>query len=274
MLEIPEAKVVAQQFNETIKGKKIANVVADYSPHKFAFYFGEPSEYNKLLHGKTIGKSNNYGGIVETTVEDCKIILGDGVRLIYGENGDKVPCKHQLLLNFTDGSFLASSVQMYGGMWCFRDGENDNPYHKVAKVKPSPLSSEFDEEYFKSLISEKDNKLSVKAFLATKQRIPGLGNGVLQDILWKANINPRTKMNLLEEERIKKLFLSIKNTLKEMTENGGRDTEKDIFGIKGRYETVMSSKNKGKVCPVCGEEIIKEAYLGGSVYYCAGCQYK
>lgn len=57
-----------------------------------------------------------------------------------------------------------------------------------------------------------------------------------------------------------------------MADNGGRDTEKDIFGNKGNYETVMSSKNKGKPCPVCGQEIIKASYLGGSIYYCAGCQ--
>lgn len=31
MLEIPEAKVIAQQLNETIKGKKIESVVADHS---------------------------------------------------------------------------------------------------------------------------------------------------------------------------------------------------------------------------------------------------
>lgn|GEM_PF-2077218 len=30
-----------------------------------------------------------------------------------------------------------------------------------------------------------------KAFLATEQRIPGLGNGVLQDILWTARIHPK-----------------------------------------------------------------------------------
>ena len=44
MLEIPEAVVVSRQLSETITGKKIMKTVAAYSPHKFAFFFGEPSE--------------------------------------------------------------------------------------------------------------------------------------------------------------------------------------------------------------------------------------
>jgi formamidopyrimidine-DNA glycosylase len=42
--------------------------------------------------------------------------------------------------------------------------------------------------------------LSAKAFLATEQRIPGLGNGVLQDILFTAGIHPKRKMAAISEE--------------------------------------------------------------------------
>ena len=44
MLEIPEAAVISQQLNETICGKKIMKVIASQSPHKFAWYFGDPSQ--------------------------------------------------------------------------------------------------------------------------------------------------------------------------------------------------------------------------------------
>ena len=73
-------------------------------------------------------------------------------------------------------------------------------------------------------------KLSAKAFLATEQRIPGLGNGVLQDILWYANIHPKRKISTLSAEQKHKLFRSVKTILAEMTELGGRDTERDLFG--------------------------------------------
>lgn len=38
MIELPEAVSVSQQINETIRGKRIASVIAAQSPHKFAWY--------------------------------------------------------------------------------------------------------------------------------------------------------------------------------------------------------------------------------------------
>lgn len=44
-----------------------------------------------------------------------------------------------------------------------------------------------------------NKKLTAKAFLAAEQRIPGLGNDVLQDILWDAGIDPRFNMREASE---------------------------------------------------------------------------
>jgi len=57
-----------------------------------------------------------------------------------------------------------------------------------------------------------------------------------------------------------------------MTEKGGRDTEKDLFGQNGRYKTLLSKNTVNQPCPNCGNTIMKEAYLGGAVYYCPVCQ--
>jgi Formamidopyrimidine-DNA glycosylase len=146
-------------------------------------------------------------------------------------------------------------------------------YYKVAKEKPSPLSEQFNEKYFDRLISSSMvQKLSVKALLATEQRIPGLGNGVLQDILWKAKIHPKRKVNTLTENNKESLFISLKTLLQAMTKLGGRDTEKDLFNNKGGYKTVMSRNNLGQPCPECRGLIKKENYLGGSIYFCEQCQ--
>ena len=60
--------------------------------------------------------------------------------------------------------------------------------------------------------------------------------------------------------------------LNEMVQKGGRDTEKNIFGEKGGYKVRMSKNTMGQCCPECGGEVIKESYLGGSIYYCTQCQ--
>jgi len=89
-------------------------------------------------------------------------------------------------------------------------------------------------------MDENTPKLSAKAFLATDQRIPGLGNGVLQDILWTARIHPRRKMANLLPGAVGGMFGAVKSVLQEMVRQGGRDTEIDLFGCPGGYRTVLS----------------------------------
>ncbi|MDD2619805.1 MAG: endonuclease VIII [Syntrophomonadaceae bacterium] len=273
MLEIPEALTIACQINNSLRGKRIKQVITGFSPHKFAWYYGDPQNFDELLIGKTISGADAYGGLLEIKVESTGILFGDGVGLRFHDKDTKRVPKHQLLIEFEDDSALSASVQMYGGLGAFTEGELDNPYYIVAREKPSPLSNQFDESYFKQLISLPEvQKLSAKAFLATEQRIPGLGNGVLQDILYNAQIHPKKKINALAEVEKENLYKSIKETLAAMAVQGGRDTEKDIFGCSGGYKTKMSKNTAGKACLLCGSNIKKENYMGGSIYYCEGCQ--
>ncbi len=272
MIEIPESQTLARQLSETIAGKTVAEVTVNASPHKFAFFYGDPAAYGALLSGKTAQGAQAFGGQVEIALEDVRLVFNDGDRLRYLEPGAKAPAKHQLLLRFGDGSSIVCSVLMYGGIYAFRAGENDNYYYNVARQKPSPLSDAFDEGYFRSLLGSTVMNLSVKAFLATEQRIPGLGNGVLQDILYRAKVHPREKLDSLTDGDAGRLFFSVRDTLREMTGLGGRDTEPDLFGLPGGYRTVLSRKTLGKACPVCGRAILRQAYLGGNVYFCPCCQ--
>jgi formamidopyrimidine-DNA glycosylase len=210
--------------------------------------------------------------MVEIQAEKARVLFSDGVNLRYYKNNEKVPDKHQLYVEFDDGTFIIGSVQMYGGLVAFPEGKYDNKYYLISKSKPSPLSDAFSVTYYKSLFDADSGKLSLKAFLATEQRIPGLGNGVLQDILFNSEMHPKKKINTFSEMDKKDLFSSIKAVLNDMVVQGGRDTEKDLLGNFGRYKTILSKNTVGRPCPVCGNEIHKEAYMGGSIYYCLECQ--
>ncbi|TFF92870.1 hypothetical protein EU546_07005, partial [Candidatus Thorarchaeota archaeon] len=72
--------------------------------------------------------------------------------------------------------------------------------------------------------------------------------------------------------RIKRLYNVTVRELQKMIDQGGRDGERDLFGDFGGYKRAMHSKTAGTPCRACGTDIVKESYLGGSVYYCPGCQ--
>ena len=272
MLELPESLTIAKQLNETVRGKIVSRVIANASPHKFAFYHGDPAGYDTLLAGQTVGDSAGRGPMIEIAAGDRRIVLGDGANLRFYAEAAQAPQKHQLLIEFRDGSALVCTVQMYGMIYAFAAGSIDNKYYHIAGEKPSPLSGAFDRPYFDTLRTDDTEKLSAKAFLATEQRIPGLGNGVLQDILFRAGIHPKRRMGTLSSAEYGGLFQAVKSTLADMTALGGRDTEKTLFDTPGDFRTVLSRNTVGKPCPVCGTEIQKAAYLGGAVYWCSQCQ--
>lgn len=273
MLELPEGIVLAEQLNSTLKGKKIFHIAANASPHKFAWFYGDPAEYDALFSGTTVEGSFSYGGKLHIKLSnDSGFMFCDGVNLRYYDKETELPKKHQLLMAFEDGTYLVASVQMYGGIYGYR-GVIDNEYDVLARTKPPVLSEDFNMDYFTALLhGAKKPKHSAKAFLATEQRIPGIGNGVAQDILFNAAISPKRDIATLTQAEIEKLFEAIKTTIADMINKGGRDIEKDLFGIPGGYQTIMSKNTYMFPCARCGGAPKKEAYMGGSVYYCPACQ--
>lgn len=272
MLEIPEAFVLSKQLEHELLGSHVTHVVANASPHKLAWYFEDPADYPARLQNLKVTGITPLAGQIQMTFEHMRLTFSDGVNARIYDSADQLPDKHQMRIDFDHGKTLICTVQMYGGLMAFEKDENQNPYYLVAGSKPSPLTDAFDFKYFMALIAKETKNPSIKALLATEQRIPGIGNGVLQDILYNANIHPKRKLKSLNDDEVHTLFNSIKETLNEMTRLGGRDTEKDIYGHSGGYATKLCSKTQNLPCHKCGDILHKENYLGGSIYYCATCQ--
>lgn len=272
MLEIPESTTIGKQAENVLRGKTIAKVINATSPHSFTWYSGDPKEYSSLLAGQQIESSFGHGAYVSLRcTSDITIAIGDGTNMKYYPAIEEHPKKHQLLIVLEDNSFLTFTVSMYGVIYAFK-GTLENPYYQGSLCKISPLDDSFNETYLDSMFKNQTKDISIKALLATEQRIPGLGNGVLQDILFNSRLNPKRKISTISDLEKSDLFHVLKVTLRSMTDKGGRDTEKDFYGNKGGYKTILSKNTYKDPCPICGDTIVKEAYLGGTVYYCPTCQ--
>jgi len=270
MLEYPEVIAFSKQFNASIAGRRILSVLPPSKPHKFCWFAGDPSDYDARMRGAILASASGFGSQLDLQLDNgLALCVSDGVNVRFLPRS-KAPADYQLLIEFLDGFSLVFTVAMYGGI-VLHDDAYDNPYYQKSKASVSPFHEAF-EPYFRTLFSASKPSLSAKAFLATEQRFPGIGNGVLQDILLNAGIHPKRKIGTLTPEDQKRLLHTVVDTLFEMTERGGRDTEKDLLGNPGGYRTKLSKNTLALPCPKCGGAIQKEAYLGGAVYYCPTCQ--
>lgn len=275
MFELPEMAVLARQMNDTLIGKRIKRGSLGNSPHKFVWYNRDHDEFARLTKGKTIGKAWAKGRWLFIPVEPAYVLtLGEcGGKILFHSPGSIVPKKYHLYLTFDDDSFLTATTQMWGAMELYEKGqEKEREY--IKGMRPTPLDSEFTLNYFsdliETLISEK--KRSAKGLLTQDQIIPGLGNAIAQDILFKARLSPKRPIAELSTGERKSLYQAIKDTVHHVIDQGGRYDEFDLYNQRGGYVRIMDKNAVNRPCPECGKEITKIQYLGGSCYFCPNCQ--
>jgi len=275
MIELPEALIIARQMSEELKGKQIVSGIRGNVPHKFAFYSRSAEEYEAILRGKMMGEATGHGSAILASVEpDYTLVLGGGgERILFHPSESTLPKKHHLLLHFQDGTYLTVSVQGWGNVLLLHQSELVKHPH-VGEKRVSPLSEAFTFEYLRGLFEEleEEDARSIKFFIISEPGIWGVGNGYLQDILFRARVHPRRRaIDIVEEER-RALHQAIRETLEQAVELGGRDTERDLYDRRGGYRRILDSKSVGQPCPECGTPVEKIQYLGGACYLCPVCQ--
>jgi formamidopyrimidine-DNA glycosylase len=275
MFELSEYLTLAGQMRRSLAGKRVREGRLGNSPHKFVWYNRTHQEFASLTAGRRMGEAYARGRWLFIPLEP-------GYLLVFGECGGKIllhqeektiPAKYHLLLRFEDGTALSAFTQMWGAMELYEKGEERKRKY-ICDMRPTPVDEEFSFDYFAGLIAEttRRERLSVKALLTQNQLVPGLGNAIAQDIMFRARLNPKQPLAALSRSQRRALYQAIRATIAEATRKGGRNDEWDLYGRPGSYVRTMDKDAVGRPCPRCGTEIVKMQYLGGACYYCPSCQ--
>ncbi len=275
MFELPEIINFCRQMNATLAGKTIFRGLLGNMPHKFVWYNRTPEEFQALTAGRVFGTARPRGRwLLAELNPGYVLVLGEcGGKLLYHPPGSPPPPKYHLLIHFDDGSALSVTTQMWGAMELYERGREEERQY-IRGMRPTPIDTSFTLEYFNNLIDGllQGEKRSCKSLLTQDQLIPGLGNSIAQDILFRSGLHPRRPLAELDSSQRCNLYGMIKDTVSEVVRQGGRNDELDLFGRPGGYERIMDSRAAGRPCPVCSTTVQKMAYLGGSCYFCPQCQ--
>jgi formamidopyrimidine-DNA glycosylase len=274
MIEMPEATTIAHQMQESLVGKTIQHFMRGPLVHKFLWLSKSAEEYDAFLSGGQITDAESYGRSIYLHVGEADLLwFGEfGGRILYHPQGEPLPAKYHLRWDFADGSAMTFTMQMWGFVGLL--ARSELAAHPYAEVGIPPLSERFTSERFDQLLEEypEKTKKGIKGFLVTSKHVNGIGNGYLQDILFRAKIHPSLKIPALTTENRQKLHTAIQNTMAEAIRLSGREDERDLFDHPGGYQRLMSSQTVGQPCPICSTPIQKISYLGGACYLCPSCQ--
>ena len=118
-------------------------------------------------------------------------------------------------------------------------------------------------------------KTPIKSALLNQKLLRGVGNIYADESLFRAGIRPRRKAASITREQLGKLFVAIKEVLKEAIKLGGSsisdyvdaDGEEGFFQLKHRVYG-----REGKPCMVCKTLIKRVVIAGRSSHFCPKCQ--
>jgi formamidopyrimidine-DNA glycosylase len=162
---------------------------------------------------------------------------------------------------------------MWGAMELYKQGQEQARKY-IRDMRLTPTEPDFTLQYFAALIDEfaPDRKRAAKGLLTQDQLIPGLGNAIAQDILYRAKLHPKHRLQDLTAAQAGQFYRAILDTVNEVIARGGRNDEFDLYNRPGGYERIMDKNAVGRPCSECGTMIEKTQYLGGACYFCPHCQ--
>ena len=278
MLELPEIKNLGDQMRKILPGKEITDLdfrrVAKLE--EWGMITQRDEEFKEKLLGTRILEIVDNPWFVYLRLDNnYALAIGelDG-KVVYHEQKDDPPGILNLRLYFSDKTKLTVYVKLWGVIKVFTEEQLKDHNAHYNEMSISPVSDSFTPEHMISYITENEElkKLNVKKFITTKTYVNGLGNGYLQEILYRAKIHPRTKVGKLTEQELKKFQIAIAQVTREGITLNGRINQYDLFNQTGKFVSGVNKDTVGTKCNECGSIIDKMSFEGGTCYFCPGCQ--
>jgi len=118
-------------------------------------------------------------------------------------------------------------------------------------------------------------KTPIKSALLNQKLLSGVGNIYADEALFRAGIRPRRRAASLSRESLRRLYLAVREVLKEAIDLGGSsisdyvsaDGEEGFFQLRHRVYG-----REAEPCMVCRTPIKRVVIAGRSSHYCPKCQ--
>ena len=123
-------------------------------------------------------------------------------------------------------------------------------------IPPALISKAFDRVALKTYLDRR-RKSSIKAVLFAQERFPGLGNWMVDEILWRARIRPHCPAGRIEGKKLNDLFNAIKEVCRNALEVIGKDWSDPPSGWLFNHRW-----DDGGRCPKTGKPLKRETISG------------
>ncbi|MGM0366315.1 MAG: Fpg/Nei family DNA glycosylase [Actinomycetota bacterium] len=257
MPELPDVETFKHYFNHTslkqkVKGLKVCEktILKDASIQKISANIVGCSFIQGFRHGKYLFGQNE---------KSIFLIMHFGMtgRLEFRE-GSSQPKYSRFILEFDKGFLHYVCARKLG-----RISLTGNMEAFIKKKRLGPDALHISEEEFIRIASKR--KKMIKPALMDQSFIAGLGNIYVDEVCYQCGVNPRKRLDDIEEKKLKGIYGCIQDVL-----DISIKAKADISSMPDSW--LIKRREEGAGCPRC-QGRVKRIELGGrGTYFCPQCQ--
>ena len=275
MPELPEVETVVRGLSEQIVDKKIEDVKIFYP--KMVHMDG--TDFTNILVGQKVLRIERFGKYILVVLENLQVVRihlrMEGKFFMTQVPEDITLDKYvHVRIQFTDGSYLKyHDVRKFGTFELVEYQENWHQDQKFTELGFEPWEPGCTTAFIYERL-QKSTRM-IKPFLLDQKTIVGLGNIYVDEVLFRAQIHPETRTNMLSFADAEKIRLESIAVLEKAIALGGTtvNTYHNTFGIDGRFQNELHAYGKkDEPCSRCGTPMVKIKVGGRGTYYCPNCQ--
>ncbi|MDQ4080685.1 MAG: formamidopyrimidine-DNA glycosylase [Gemmatimonadota bacterium] len=114
---------------------------------------------------------------------------------------------------------------------------------------------------------------TLKRALTDPRLFDGIGNAYSDEILHRARLSPLHLTRRLDDDGIRRLYTSVRETLRDWIDRLGADAREDFPEKVTAFREGMAVHGRFREpCPVCGAPVQRIRYADNETNYCARCQ--
>ena len=259
MPELPEVETLKRELEQTIVGKKIADVVIH---HSVVIRGIPPDAFRRGLRGQTIESVARRAKVLILALSGGAFLvvhLKMTGQFVYPGDGKN----SRVTFQFTDKTSLDFNDRRLFAELRLIDDWREFPFIKGLGPEPFDMT----EGQFQKILAAKTTK--IKPLLMDQGIISGIGNLYAAEILFRARVHPARPAKELSAEESRRIFEEMKATLREAIEHKGSSVDQYVrlSGEPGDYVKKHKVYGRdGKPCSVCASPIKRISLAGRGTY--------
>jgi formamidopyrimidine-DNA glycosylase len=254
--ELPDVEGFRRYLARYAAGRRIERVeVRDRELVRNA----SPRALGSALEGETLGEPRRHGKWMLAPAGDAVLAVHFGMTgLLHWTARPGEPHRHdRLVLHCNGGELAYRDMRRFGGVWLSREPDGGDV---IGALGPDALG--VDADRFEELLGHRRG--GVKAALMDQTVIAGLGNLLVDEILWRARVNPRAPIGRLRRSTRRRIHREMEATLHESIPTARVPS-------KSGWLTAVRDHRDAR-CPRCGGPLRRGTVAGRTTCWCPRCQ--